>query len=90
MSFLCSASVAGPWPSMVQLPLTGFNFLDSIPALVNKVNFEKVKEKSRRGLIMSCLILIIRPGIILAAVIIFKLRWPNTVFKCLCLIHHNF
>ena len=64
---------------LVVLPLTGRKtrfekFLDRVFALVKNVNLEKVKEKSRKGLIMSCVILIMTPAIILVAVILLKLN----------------
>ena len=49
-------------------------FLDRVLALVKNVNLEKVKQKSRTGLIMSCLILATSPAIILVAVMLSKLN----------------
>ena len=62
------------------LPSTGVktrfkSFLDRVPALVKNVKLEKVKQKSRTGLIMSCLILATTPAIILVAVMLSKLNF---------------
>ena len=64
---------------LVVLPLIGRktrfkNFLDRVLALVKNVNLEKVKGKSRKGLVMSCLILIITPAILLVGVLLLKLN----------------
>ena len=61
------------------LPSTGVktrfkSFLDRVLALVKNVKLEKVKQKSRTGLIMSCLILATTPAIILVAVMLSKLN----------------
>lgn len=78
-SFWCLFMALNGTVCLVVLPLTGRKtkfekFLDRVPALVRNVNLEKVKEKSRKGLIMSCLLLIITPAIILAALILLKLN----------------
>ena len=78
-SFWCLFMALNGTVCLVVLPLTGRKtrfekFLDRVPALVRNVNLEKVKEKSRKGLILSCLLLIITPAIILAALILLKLN----------------
>ena len=64
---------------LVVLPLTGGktrfeSFLDRFLALVKNVNLQKVKQKSRKGFIMTCLILVITPAFILVGVILLKLN----------------
>ena len=66
---------------LVVLPLTGRNtrfekFIDRVPVLVKNVNvnLEKVKEKSRKGLILSCFLLIMAAATIALAVILLKLN----------------
>ena len=78
-SFWCLFISLNGTVCLVVLPLTGRKtrfekFLDRVAALVKNVNLKKVKEKSRKGLIMSCLLLIMTPAIILVTVILLKLN----------------
>ena len=76
-SFWCLFMALNGTVCLFVLPLTGRKtrfekFLNRVPALVKNVNLEKVKGKSRKGLIMACFLLIMTPAIILVALILLK------------------
>jgi len=80
LSFWCLFIALNGTVCLVVLPLTGRkksrfeSFLDCVLALVKNVNLEKVKAKSRKGLIMSCLTLITMPAVILLSALLLKLN----------------
>ena len=78
-SFWCLFMALNGTVCLVVLPLSGRSsrfekFLDRVPALVKNVNSEKVKEKSRKALIVSCFILVLTPAVILVALVVLKLN----------------